>query len=537
DCLFIEAGALGDRYRIGVVRSTENVQASDVQTVTLYVTGQGVTQAQLPAAPARMEEFGLPPMSTRQEAALRSAVALSESTARVHARLRAEEEALVARLAGTAPLPTAAAAPVAALAVEAAASPDKMVFDISTDSQCTTTADKKKTGILVHENDDIAFYQDSTQRVTKPLPVGLAQQMANYYTAYSKAMVEAYWGPPTDIDGNGKIVVFASPVAADTVAAFVWSGDFFDKDAAPPNGCPASNEMEVIYFNTDLILQMQGGDSYQALATLAHEAKHVVSLYNRIIASIRAGASRYHPSWIEEGTAEISSELSSRIAWAATGGPAVGAKIKGEDFYPGGTADFNAQNWGVVLHLARTVWYLASQPNGVVVTPNGADDGHSVYGSGWVFMRWLGDAYGGAGIMPQGDAALFRQMNDSLAAQGTAGILEATGKSFLTLLDEYVVAVMLHEIGAPQPIRAFTTYDFLTATGIFTNPDPPGVFPWPVTTSGDNISKSFASAQYSGPIGSSGIRIHDLVSNGTGSGAQLSLDMSPPGKVIVTRIR
>ncbi len=135
----------------------------------------------------------------------------------------------------------------------------------------------------------------------------LAQKMTDYYSSYARDMVDAYWGKPSDIDGNGKVLILASPVAADSIAAFVWVGDMLSADAADPNGCASSNEAELIYFNTDLILDMQSADpGYQALSTVAHEMKHVVSLYDRIAAILRGTASQFHPTWIEEGTAEIS---------------------------------------------------------------------------------------------------------------------------------------------------------------------------------------------------------------------------------------
>ena len=56
--------------------------------------------------------------------------------------------------------------------------------------------------------------------------------------------------------------------------------------------------------------------------------------------------------------------------------------------------------------LALRFGVRSSQPNGLVVTPNGAGSGHSVYGSGWNFHRWLGDAYGNAST-PFADAGLF----------------------------------------------------------------------------------------------------------------------------------
>ncbi len=551
ECFIIPSGSSGDRYRVAVVWPAEDGEASDVQTVTLRVGGLGVI-AQAPVAadvvsgPSAAAARAISPRMDLS--AFREAVGIAEATRRFHERLRAQEKELVERLPWSSLLRTSGLDGVQRVA--GAPSPARVTFDVSTESDCTTTAADKKVGILVHENDDLAIYQDSIQRETKPISVGLARDMTDYYTDYGKDVIVDYFGEPSDIDQNGKLVLFASPVAADSVAAFVWSGDFFQKEGATGEACAASNEMELIYFNTDVILSMEGDDAtYQALTTLTHEAKHVVSLYNRIAASIRAGSSQFHPSWIEEGTAEIAGEMSSRAAWAATGGPPVNAKITFDDFPRVNGSRFTVENYGLVLHLARTIWYLSSQPNGLVVSPDGADDGNSVYGSGWTFHRWLGDAYGDAAGVPYGDAALFRALNDSLALRGTAGLSQQTGKPFLDLVEEFMVTVNLHETAAPAPRLDFTTVNFVSAAELFCNPDPLGVFPWPVTTTGtlgdcsNNIQEdsdpaaTLQTATFTGEIGAGGVRIHEFVSNGTGTGAQFQLEMTPPGKIYVIRLQ
>jgi hypothetical protein len=552
DCFIIPSGSNGDRYRVAVVWPAESAEASEVQTVTLRVGGLGVTQApvvaDVVAAPAAAAARAIRPRMDLS--ALRGAVRIAEATRRFHERLRAQEEELVERLPWSSFLRTSRLG--AAQAVARAPSPGKVTFDISTDSECTTTPEDQKVGILVHENDDLAIYQDSIQRDTKPISVALARSMTDYYTDYGMGVIEDYFGEPSDIDQNGKLVVFASPVAADSVAAFVWSGDFFQKEGAAGETCAASNEMELVYFNTDVILNMEGDDAtYQALTTMTHEAKHVVSLYNRIAASIRVGSSQFHPSWIEEGTAEIGGEMSSRAAWAAAGGPPVNTRITFDDFPRVNGSRFTVENYGLVLHLARTIWYLSSQPNGLVVSPDGAAEGHSVYGSGWTFHRWLGDAYGGAANAPYGDAALFRALNDSLAPRGTSGLAQQTGKSFLELVEEFIVTVNLHETDAPAPLLDFTTVNYVSATDLFCNPNPVGDFPWPITATGtpidcdaqprieedSNPAATLQTATYTGDIGASGVRIHEFVSNGTGTGAQFQLEMSQPGKIYVIRLR
>jgi hypothetical protein len=308
--------------------------------------------------------------------------------------------------------------------------------------------------------------------------------------------------------------------------------------------------MEVMYFDSDIILNV-ADDNFQALGTVAHEAKHIVSLYHRLLEYEASGTYEGHPGWVEEGTAEVAGEMSARIAWAARGGPDPGEEISRTDFgdYQQATGNaFDASNYSLALKMARAVNYLSSQPNGLVVAPDDSGNNGSVYGSGWLFHRWLADAYGGAGNGPLADSAFFRVLTDPTSAAGKAGLTQETGKSFMELFEEFAVAVSLHATQAPAQ-RDFTTYELVSAAEIFCSPNPLGVFPWPVTTTGtlgdcdSNTSEAsvpsstFRTAQFTGPIGATGMRIHEFVSNGTGTGMQLQLSMSRPGKILVMRLR
>jgi len=528
-CLLLPSGSSGDRYRLAVYRPTAVENASDVSTASLQVTCIGVSLSPPAPAPARVS-VRRPAISGLSVTALERSMRIAAATERAHVAMRRQEVQLVADLGADALLRSRWAGPLRS--IQRAASPAKMQIDPRTPSTCSAGTAETVTAVLIDENSDMAIYQDSVQNAATPVTAAQASRMLSYYAAYAKQMIIDYFGTPSDLDGNDKLVTFVTPTISGDIAAQVWSGDFF-----PQSECSPSNEMEVIYFNNDLIQAMdEDSPSFQALETLAHEAKHVVSLYHRIQATDRMGSSQYHPSWIEEGTAEIAGGMSSRIAWAATGGPAVGAVVTRDNFVATG---ITPENYGILLRMARTIWYLSSQPNSMVVKPTGADEGHSVYGSSWNFHRWLGDGYGNAAT-PMADATLFKQQNDSLTPGGAAGLTAVTQKTYEQLLEEYFIAVMLHGTGAPQPTRAITTYDFITATDVLVT-QPNGSYPWPVTErntqTGVTTPASFNSATYSGPIGNSGVRIHDFLSNGSGTGAQIEVSVIPPAKIVVVRIR
>jgi hypothetical protein len=388
-------------------------------------------------------------------------------------------------------------------------------------SSCTV--DETVRAVKIKENNLLVIYQDSIQWASDPLSDTHAQQMLDYYAASGPQVINSYFGGITDINGDGQVVIFVTPIVDEGVVAFVWSGDFFPKtqqirDGVTWAGCPASNEMEMMRFSLDVIKGISGGN-YQALGAVVHEAKHISSLYKSIIRQ------EFQPGFVEEGTAEIAEEMASRIAWAATGGPAVGVMANADD-----VDAFSEENYATVLAIAGAVRYLSSQPNGVVVTPLGATLGHSIYGSGWHFHRWLGDAYGNAAT-PMADSALFRTLNDSLSAVGYQGILNLTGAaSWAELLGEYLTAVMLNGTGAPQGPRAITSYDFPSITEVFRSPDPDGVYPWPLNVIGEATPAPFSSDTNVGPTGPSGIRIFDLQSDVTAGPA------SSPFRIVLVRV-
>jgi hypothetical protein len=531
---FLPSGSSGDRYRFGVLWDTSN-PADTIQIPTVTVSGVRQLAPGLAPEPARVQ---WPDAADRQQlwleglpGHLREAMEVEAATEAFHIRLREAEQRMLREMGPDArPLPDAGPA-MRAPGLQSAA-PAKLSLYANPSSQCSPQA-AKVTALKVAENEHMVIYQDSTQAQTDSLKVtqSLAQKMLDYYRDYGKVVIDNYFGGVADINDDGRVVVFATPVVEEGVAAYVWSGDFFPQSGV--SACANSNEMELIRFSAAVIRDILDGN-YQALATLVHETKHVSSLYKSIARYAIDQTDYYQPTWVEEGTAEIAGEMSSRVAWEATGGPSLTAMIRRSDKV------ITEESYGVLLRWVRTIFYLNSQPNGVVGSPVGATEGHSVYGSGWHFHRWLGDAFGNASAFRMGDASLFRSLNDSLTVAGTQGIENATGLGWDELLEEYASAIMLSGTGAPAPDWGFTSYDFPdVTTALLQAPhQPAGFYPWPVNVSGDNATQTFASFVNVGTIGPSGIRVYDLTSDGTGLGLDVKVESTmTPVQIVVVRIQ
>jgi len=557
---FLASGGAGTAYRVGMVRLSESESGSTIATSLQMQTFGGVaaSAAAPPIARAASERLfsGADRLNWPADRLLAD-VRLAERTEAAHVAIRDAEAGLVARLGRSALAPNRAATGDRAhtAAFQRVDPPDTITYQVPTNfGSCSGGSDNPST--LLAFNDHLQIYQQTAQLDgADSVTTALAQQMLDYYAAYGASTISEYFGGTSDLNGDGRITVLVTPDVGDGTAAFVWSGDFFQNQATGsglPPVCESSNAQEIIYFSADVINAMADGGSFQALATVVHEAKHVSSLYNRIQST--SSGSPFHPSWIEEGTAEIAGEIASRKSWAANGGPPVGAEVKGEDF-----SGITADNYGIFLRLARVVFYMSAQPNGVSASLTSQQGG--IYGSGLLFHRFIGDAYGNA-ASPLADQSLFRTQNDSSTSAGPAAFPGLTGKTYRDLLEEYARALLMHGTGFEGTPR-FTTYDLVSATEIFTLPDPPGTFPWPDTRTCNGVAcpsdidsrdssppdnddrnvqmwASFQDTTYMAPLGPGGYRVFEFESNGTGAGAEVLISGAPASetvRVFVTRIR
>jgi hypothetical protein len=565
DCaVSIPSGNAGNRYSVAVLNENITGAESAVTEVSLTTAAIVNTAAStllasaVAGAPGQEPPFDGPALtlSPRQMTHLRWAEGLRRNTRVVHDRLRLAEAGLIQALGTGAALPDRTAdSQLAPPVARQVALPEKVQLRPNPGTSCSAD-ESLATAILLAQNDDMAVYQDSTQNANpdEQATASQAQWMLDYYTAYGKGTMEDYFPGIPDVDGNGKIIVYLSffdDLSDGATAAYVWGGDLLSAQ-----DCEASNEAELTYFNAALVRALDDGFE-QALETVVHEAKHISSFWHGIARNNYVSGSPFQPSWLEEGSAEIAGNMSSRRAWAALGGPAANARVTEDTFrnqaFDPVTDEFYPEVLGVLIRMNRAQGYLSSQPNAVVVTPNGASDGHSVYGSGWTFLRWLGDAYGDAGTAPYADGSFFASQNDSLTAPGIAGLESITGKAFQTLLEEYAVAMMGHMSPSENPALAFTSYDFKSAIEMWcfaasaaedvndscgNASGPNGSWPWPVTVNGNGTNHiSFGDRNYTGSIGPTGIRVHEFSSTGTGAGISLRVTASQPAKVVVVRLQ
>ena len=386
-------------------------------------------------------------------------------------------------------------------------------------------------GVLLAHNEDIAIYADAS--LSSPISPADAQVVADMYEKFGAPTIRTYFGGVGDVDGNGRVLVLVQEVPGGW--GFVWAGNLFSRE-----DCPASNQAELIYIDERLV---RSHVIANAPRTVIHEAKHVSSHHQNLRRAEEAGRDfldTQHPTWIEEGTAEIAAEVAARLAWESIGGPAPNATVRGSDVRgPHGHA---LHMWTPEVIAVKDVL----EAYGVVIAtqPNSITHGNP-YGAGWGFFRFLGDWIGGAGRSRFGDAALFARLNDAATPLGIDGIREVTGRTFEELVVEYAQAVSLAGTGVPEiaGVPRFSTYDM---TGLNGRPFRSYVltssrFPYPVTLvgwgHGAPLWRSLAEpTTIAGLIGPNGFRVHDFRAESAGDKALLRVTGPRHVRLIVTRL-
>jgi len=396
--------------------------------------------------------------------------------------------------------------------------------------------DRAITAQVIAENDHLVVWEDTA--AASPVPVANVNRVIDFYSEHGADVIERYFGGVSDVNGDGKVAVLVLAEIENAIA-YVWAGDMVFTEV----DCPTSDEMEVMHVEASAFAL--ANNRYWAMGGIAHEMAHVSSLYKRVRSDVMrgqpAGVRTFNPTWIEEGRAEIAKEMTSRLSWQRAGGPAMRDRVN-RTIMRDGLANLRPEAYGTFQIMARVVRAFSVDPNAVTFEP--MDQGH-VYGSGWHFHRMLRDLFAAGGDDHAADEGVVLALNDSLALPGVAGIEAVTGRSLEELLADHATALTV--AGAEpwltdEAIPRFVAYDFPTATEIFSTPDPPGRYPWPVTMTGDDDDTSDPSVplarsqRFRGRIGASGVRVFDFEAAAEGAGAILRVPALVPITVVVARI-
>jgi hypothetical protein len=248
------------------------------------------------------------------------------------------------------------------------------------------------------------------------------------------------FGPPSDVDGNGRVIVLLSPVvnslspSAQCATQGYIAGFFFGLDLSGA-GNSNSNQGEIYY---GLVPDPNGtvscAHSVSTVASIApgtflHELQHMINFSQHVV--VHGGNSE--EGWLDEGLSIVAQELGSEY-YEQRFPPPTG-RTNPNQLLPDSAEGFIADQF-----VESYDWLL--DPDTTTLTLHSDSDGGLQWrAADWLFLHWLGDQQG---------AALYKRLEES-STTGTDNIASAAGESFQSLFGDFGLSVYTDSIpGIPK---------------------------------------------------------------------------------------
>ena len=262
-------------------------------------------------------------------------------------------------------------------------------------------------------------------------------RIATGYDTLVAAVEDAAFGTPTDIDANGKVVIFFTRAVNELTSAGASSfvgGYFHPRDLLPHTYygqpfCPASNEREMFYM---LVPDPDGAVNGNKLSVgfvdsltigrLAHENQHLVNFGRRLYVN---NALVDEEPWLNEGLSDIAEEL---VFYRAVG-LSPRQNIGGERF---GTQPFDALfSMYMAPNFARLAVFLQEPQS---YSPYSSYDDVGTHGAIWAFLRYAADRHGSS------DADVWLRLVNSPVA-GFDNLFDVFGSDLSQMLNSWSLSV------------------------------------------------------------------------------------------------
>ena len=255
------------------------------------------------------------------------------------------------------------------------------------------------------------------------------------------------FGAPTDIDGNGHVVLFFTrAVNALTPAnskSYV-SGFFFARDLFPSTttadfeACASSNGGEVFYLMVPDPTGVVNGNRFTktavtsvVIATVGHEYQHLINSSRRMY--VNTAATDFEETWLDEGLSHVAEEL----LFLAKTGLEPRANIDAT-LLRTSTAYVDAFNDEAISNFSRLGQYLAAPTSN---SPFADNDDLATRGAAWSFLRYAADHTGSS------DGTTWYKLVNSTST-GLTNLAQVFGSGLTTIARDWATSVFADDIVA-----------------------------------------------------------------------------------------
>lgn len=277
-----------------------------------------------------------------------------------------------------------------------------------------------------------------------------------------------YFGEPTDIDGNDRVIIFytravnelTEPGHTSYVGGYFWSGDLLPRDR-----CPGSNFAEMFYMLAadpeGVVGNVRTKEFVQrgTVGTLAHELQHLINAARRMYVN---GASSFEQVWLNEGLSHIAEEL---LFYRASG-LEPRQNITAETLR-GSTRTLDATNRFLVANLGRYRRFLLNPDTASLM----GRDQLPTRGAVWAFLRYAADRETGS------DVTFFHELVNSTTT-GLDNLARVLPDPPLDWMQAWTVAVYADDAVPSIPARfRVPSWNFRSVIPLISS----GTFPLRVT--------------------------------------------------------
>jgi hypothetical protein len=300
---------------------------------------------------------------------------------------------------------------------------------------------------------------------------GLTQQdiqhLSDQFDTQIYSTVTAYFGSPTDLDGNSRIAIVLTDQVNKLRPGIV--GHVALADLVPRSLCASSDEGEIYYgvvpdptgsvgipVSRELVLAI-------AVQTIAHEFTHIIQFGLRSIVN----GLQPQPTWVFEGQAVLAEEITGHVYEGRTPGQNYGFNVAFNQDDPASLDWYSFPFVSLIFYYGfrdqaskvpdapEECTWLAGKPE----NPGPCLGNLEVYGAPWSLLRWMSDQFGAH--YPAGESGLHRALILN-PAEGYAALSAAAGLPVKTLLAQWAAALYVDDrIPSASTSLQFTSWNLL----------------------------------------------------------------------------
>ena len=315
--------------------------------------------------------------------------------------------------------------------------------------QLNTNADSECTAPVYHTGRVVAITKSAVVIADTLNPAGgysddeYASLAVSFDTLVDPLDRQAF-GDPSDIDHNGKIVLFFTKAVNDLTPASSQSyigGFFYARDLFPTksttdfSGCAGSNVGEMFYV---MVPDPKRGGAFsktnvasEVLGTVAHEYQHLINASRRMY--VNTDASDFEETWLNEGLSHIAEEL---LFYRVSGlkprqdidATAIRSSTKLIDAFNSYQSD----------NIGRYREYIASPSKYSAISDN---DSLETRGATWSFLRDAADK------LASSDGDIWYRLVNSTST-GLTNLRSVFGNNVVTTMRDFGTSVLTDDISS-----------------------------------------------------------------------------------------